>query len=152
MKKLNFEITIKAPVEKVWNTMLDDATYREWTKVFNEKGSWYEGSWEKGSPIRFLGPADNETDIQGMVSEIADNRKYEFISIKHLGMVMNGVEDTTSPEVKSWSSSFENYTFTKIDENTTKVEVELDVPDEYAGMFDVMWPKALNKLKEISER
>lgn len=102
--------------------------------------------------MKFLGPGDNESDIGGMVSEIADNRKYEFISIKHLGYVLNGVEDTTSPEVKAWSSSFENYTFTKIDDNTTKVQVELDVPDEYAGMFDAMWPNALNKLKEISER
>lgn len=29
MQKLNFSIVIKASKEKVWNTMLDDKTYRQ---------------------------------------------------------------------------------------------------------------------------
>ena len=43
MEKLHFSISIKAPKEKVWDTMLNDVTYRQWTSVFNPPGSYYEG-------------------------------------------------------------------------------------------------------------
>ena len=35
MQKLNFKIDINAPKEKVWSTMLEDKTYREWTDSFS---------------------------------------------------------------------------------------------------------------------
>src|SRR5262245_9363061 len=73
MQKLHFSVVVNAPKEKVWHAMLDDESYREWTKAFNE-GGYYQGSWEKGSKILFLGP-DPETGKEGgMVSRIADNR------------------------------------------------------------------------------
>src|SRR5688572_4275671 len=69
MQKINFSTTINAPRDVVWDTMLKDATYREWTSAFNPHGSWYEGSWEEGSTIRFLGPDENG-QVGGMVSRI----------------------------------------------------------------------------------
>lgn len=152
MKKIHFEITINAPVEKVWNTMLDDKTYREWTLEFNPGGSWYEGSWEKGSKIKFFGPDPKTGAIGGMTSEIADNRQHEFLSIKHLGLISEGVEIFSGPSVDSWVPSYENYTFTKIDDNTTKIDVDMDSAEEYADMFSEMWPKALAKLKTMCEK
>ncbi|HET7360664.1 MAG TPA: SRPBCC domain-containing protein [Salinimicrobium sp.] len=145
MKTLHFTKTMDAPKEKVWNTMLEDKTYREWTSAFNE-GSYYEGSWEKGSKILFLGPEGS-----GMVSVIAENRPYEFISIKHIGLVNKGVEDTESEDAKKWAPAFENYTFTEADRKTT-ISVEMDILEEYEEMFQKMWPKALRKLKELSEK
>lgn len=38
-QKLHFTITINAPKEKVWDTMLQDTTFREWTAPFNPNGS-----------------------------------------------------------------------------------------------------------------
>lgn len=61
--------------------MLNDESYREWTRAFTE-GSHYKGSWEEGSKILFLDP-----NGAGMVSRIAKNDLYEFISIEHLGFV-----------------------------------------------------------------
>lgn len=150
MQKLNFSIVINAPKEKVWNTMLEDATYREWTTPFNE-GSYYKGDWSKGSKILFLGPDPKTGKEGGMVSKIAENKCYQFISIEHLGIINEGVEDTTSEEVKKWTPAFENYTF-KEKNGTTEVHIEMDINDEYKEMFEGMWPKALNKLKEISEK
>lgn len=60
---------------------------------------------------------------------------------------MKGVEDTESEEAKKWTPAFENYTLSETD-GKTKIEVDLDTNEEYAEM----WPKALEKLKEISER
>jgi hypothetical protein len=149
MQKLNFKIDINASKEKVWNTMLEDKTYRIWTEAF-AKGSHYSGSWNKGSKIHFLGP--NEQGIMGgMVSRIKENRMHEYISIEHLGMVLDGKEDTTSDEVKQWAGSLENYTF-KDKNGTTELLVDMDINEEYKEMFENMWPKALQKLKELSEK
>ena len=149
MQKLNFKIDINASKEKVWNTMLEDKTYRHWTEAFSP-GSHFVGSWDKGSKILFLGP--NEQGIMGgMVSRIKENRKHEYLSIEHLGVVNDGKEDTTSDAVKQWAGSLENYTF-KDKNGNTEVLVDMDINDDYKDMFNDMWPKALQKLKEISEK
>ena len=150
MQKLNFAITINAPKEKVWDTMLDDATYRLWTTPFSE-GSYYKGDWSKGSKIIFLGPNPETGKEGGMLSRIAENNLYEYISIEHLGIINDGVEDTTSEEAKKWTPAFENYTFKDLN-GMTELIVDMDINDEYKEMFEGMWPKALQKLKEISEK
>lgn len=149
MQVIQFSILIHADRKKVWNAMLEDKTYREWTRAFHE-GSYYEGSWKKGSEIRFL--AKNEQGIpEGMFSRIKEHIEYQFISIEHLGIISDGKVDTTSDEVKKWASSFENYTFTDKG-GQTEVGVELQVDENYVEMFEDMWPKALNLLKEICEK
>ncbi len=150
MQKLHFEIHINAPREKVWAAMLSDATYREWTKPFHE-GSYFKGDWSEGSKILFLGPSDDGTGDGGMVSRIAKNRLHEFISIEHLGFIANGLEDTTSEEVKKWIPAFENYAFAD-DDNGTKLSIDLDTHEEYKDMFEGLWPKALQILKDLCEK
>jgi hypothetical protein len=147
MDKLNFSILINAPKEKVWNTMLNEDTYKKWTDVFSP-GSYYKGDWSEGSKILFLAPGDNEE--MGMVSRIKENRKYEFISIEHLGEIKNGKEDTESDSVKKWAGSHENYTFRERGD-MTEVHVDLDMSNEFSEMFQDMWPKALQKLKNLAE-
>lgn len=151
MHKLNFSITINAPKAKVWNTMLDDATYRMWTETF-AAGSHYVGDWSKGSKILFLGPDPATSKMGGMLSRIKENRLHEYISIEHLGMVNDGKEDTASEAVKAWAGAHENYTFK---ENGKKTEVLVDIDSsggEFEEMFKDMWPKALQKLKELAEK
>ncbi len=150
MQKIQFSIHIEAPREKVWDTMLGEATYREWTTAFSE-GSHYKGSWEKDSKMLFLGPDPKTGEEGGMVSRIADNKLYEYISIEHLGIYANGVEDTTSDEAKKWAPAFENYTFTEKD-GGTEVLVDMDIEENYADEFEKMWPAALAKLKDIAEK
>jgi len=149
MQKLNFKIEINSPKEKVWDTMLEDKTYRIWTTAF-APDSHYVGSWEKGNKILFLTEGDNGK-MQGMISRIKENKKYEFISIEHIGMVQDGKEDTTSDAVKLWAGALENYTL-RDNNGSTEIMVEMDSNEEYAEMFESMWPKALQKLKEISEK
>jgi uncharacterized protein YndB with AHSA1/START domain len=150
MQKLNFSIKINAPKEKVWHTMLDETTYKDWTSVFNAGGSTVKGNWEKGSKMLFIGPDPETGEEGGMVSRIAENIPNEFISIEHIGIWNNGIEDTTSEEAKKWTPAFENYTFRE-ENGVTEVQVELDMLDEYAEMFEEMWPKSLERLKEIAE-
>ena len=149
MKRLNFSVVIDAPKEKVWNTMLNDKTYRLWTAEFC-RGSHYIGDWNEGSRILFLAPGE-AGEMSGMVSRIKVNRPYEYISIEHIGIVQGGKEDTTSEEIKKWAGALENYNFKDLG-NKTEVIVEMDTNEEYRQMFQETWPKALQKLKEVAEK
>lgn len=149
LDKLYFWVSIFAPVEKVYNTMLDDACYREWTSVFDPT-SRYEGSWQKGSRIKFLGTGhDGKTG--GMLSRIRENTPNEFVSIEHLGMVSDGIEILSGAEVESWIGVMENYTFTSYNGKTV-VSVDLGSNPEFDSYFSETWPIALAKLKEICEK
>jgi hypothetical protein len=149
METIQFTALINANKQKVWDTMLNDKTYRQWTTAFHQ-GSFYKGSWDTGSEIHFLGP-NEEGKLSGMYSKIKENRLYDFISIEHLGFISDGIVDTTSEEVKKWTPSFENYTFTE-KENQTELKVEMQVVSEYKAMFEEMWPRALKILRDLSEK
>jgi uncharacterized protein YndB with AHSA1/START domain len=151
MQKLHFSTHINAPVEKVWNTMLDEDSYREWTKPFQE-GSYFKGDWSEGSKMLFLGPSPVEGQGEGgMVSKIKENRLHEFISVEHQGIIVNGVEDTESEEARKWTPANENYTFLEKDSGT-ELLIEMDVDEKLKDDFETMWPKALEKLKELAEK
>jgi hypothetical protein len=145
MTRLTFSTTINAPKELVWRTMLDDETYRTWTSAFQE-GSYAVTDWKRGSKALFMAPDGN-----GMVSRIAEHRPSEFLSLEHLGLVKNGVEDLQSPEVKQWAGARENYTLGEHAGQVT-LTIEMDTADDYRKYFEGAWPKALAVLKDLSER
>lgn len=149
MQKFETSIFINAPKEKVWDVLLGAETYREWTKPFNPT-SRFEGDWSEGSKILFLGTDENGNNEGGMVSRIAKNIPYEYISIEHLGIIENGVEDTTSEKAKAWAPAFENYTLIEKDGGTL-MKIDQDLEESYKEMFEKMWPQALKKLKELAE-
>lgn len=145
MKTLTFEVTIRAPRAQVWEAMLGPESYKAWTAAFSE-GSHYVGSWAEGSRIQFLSPSGD-----GMSSVIAENRPLEFVSIRHIGMIENGVEDTTSEKVRAWTPAYENYRFSDTPAGC-RVVVTLDTaPDWEEYMLDT-YPKALALLKSLCEQ
>lgn len=143
--RIQFTVTIGAPASVVWHHITDPESYQRWTAVFAE-GSRFEGSWEAGARIRFLAPSGD-----GMVSEIAESRPNAFISIRHLGVVSNGMEDTTSEAVRAWAPAYENYTLLPTPEGTRMV-VDQDVAAEWEDHLKQAWPQALDVLKALCER
>ncbi len=150
MTTQHHSIHINASKEKVWNAMLEQDTYREWTSVFGEGGR-FEGDWNEGSKMLFVGLDPETGKDAGMVSRIKENRPHEFISIEHVGIMKDGIEDLTSDEARKFSPAHENYTLTEKD-GGTEVSVDIDVAEEMTDFFQEAWPKGLEKLKEISER
>jgi hypothetical protein len=148
MKDLHFEIEIFSEPEKVWEAVVDEAKYSVWTSAFCE-GSRFEGGWNKGDKILFF--AGDEEKKNGMISEIAESDYPNFISIRHLGMLVDGVEDFESAEVKKWTPAYENYTFEKLDGGKTLFRVDQNMSEEHAEMMAALWEKALKKLKEVCE-
>ena len=152
MKKLQFKKEINATCQKVYETMLglkDKSSYEYWTSAFNPT-STYEGSWEKGSKIYFVG-VDENGKKGGMVSEIEEHQPSNFISIRHYGFLDGDTEITTGEQVEKWAGGHENYSYEESNGIST-VTVDIDTIDEYVDYFNNTYPKALDKLKEISER
>lgn len=145
MQRLQYSVEISAPRERVYDLMLADETYRDWTSAF-APGSHYVGGWETGDEILFLG----EGGAEGMASRIAESRRPECVRIEHVGVVQDGVVDTTSEAARKWSPSIEEYVFHETPEGT-RLEVAMDSDEEYVGFFEDRWPKALARLKEIVE-
>ncbi|MDF2455121.1 MAG: tungsten formylmethanofuran dehydrogenase [Cytophagaceae bacterium] len=151
MKKLKFTVSIQAPANKVYDIMLgisNKSTYEQWTALFNPT-STYEGSWNKGSKMLFVG-TDEKGEKGGMVSEIAENIPNRFISIRHYGLLQADVEITDGPEVEKWANGFENYTFEE-NNGISKVTVDLDTTEDFVDYMNESYPNALNKLKEVCE-
>lgn len=145
MKKKQFSIVINASAEKVWDVLLGLETYPVWTSVFSE-GSMVETDWKKGSRALF-----SDGKGSGMIAVIEENIPNEFLSIRHIGEVINGVEDTESERVKSWAGAHENYRLTTV-EGKTEWLTEIDLAPEWEVFFDETWPKAQAKVKELAEK
>lgn len=151
MTKLQFKVSIAAPVDKIFDCMLglsSKSTYEQWTALFNPT-STYDGSWDKGSKILFVG-VDEKGEKGGMVSKIVENIPNQFVSIQHYGLVNAGKEITEGPEVEKWANGFENYSFEETIGSVT-VTIDLDTIEDFIGYMNEAYPKALDKLKEICE-
>ena len=144
LKRLQFTVDIASPAATVFNLMLDADAYRDWSSAFAQ-GSYYEGSWQQGQTIRFMSPSGD-----GMVSQIAEHRKDQFISIRHLGLIAQGVEDTDSPAARAWAPAYENYSFIPTTTGT-RVVIDQDVTAEFEQYIVDAWPKALARLKALCE-
>lgn len=152
MKKIHFQVKISAPLEKVYDRMLglsNKSTYEKWTALFNPT-STYEGNWNKGSKILFVG-TDEQGKKGGMIAEIAENIPGCFVSIRHYGMVKDDQEITSGPEVEKWAGGLENYTFAE-KEGVTTVSVDLETAEDFVDYMNNTYPAALAKLKEICEK
>lgn len=151
MKKIQFKVSINAPAPKIYDCMLgitNKSTYEQWTSLFNPT-STYEGSWDKGNKILFIG-VDEKGEKGGMVTRIAENIPNRFVSLQHLGLVKSGKEITEGPEVEKWAGGYENYSFEEIN-GTTTVTVDLDTTEDFTEYMNQHYPKALDKLKELCE-
>jgi hypothetical protein len=98
--------------------------------------------WNEGSTVQFLDSSSGD----GMSAVIEKKRPAEFMSFRHEAEIKNGQVQPPA----SWAGSHENYTLTGRDGKTT-LAVDLDTPDEYRGIFEDKFPKALQRVKTLAE-
>jgi uncharacterized protein YndB with AHSA1/START domain len=145
MKTLEYKIDINADKQKVWNTMLQRETYKQWVEV-SWPGSDYEGEWKQGEAMRFGSPGQG-----GTYAEIREVRPYEYIHAEHTAVINpDDSLDRDSEMAKGWVGSTESYTFTEKD-GKTALTVHIKTNPDWVQMFDEGWPAALKKLKELCE-
>jgi uncharacterized protein YndB with AHSA1/START domain len=146
MEHLEYKIEISASAKKVWETMLQKETYKQWVAK-SWPDSFYEGTWKKGEKIRFIG-----SEGSGTLAELVEVKPYEKILARHIAILLpGGVEDRTSDMAKGWIGITEGYKFAEHLGKTT-LTVSIETSPAWRKMFDDGWPAALEELKRIVER
>lgn len=139
METLSYEVQIEAAPEKIWSVLWGDITYRQWTTAFTE-GSFYEGTMEEGSIVKFYDPHNN-----GMYSRVEKNNPNLEMTFLHLGEIYDGVE---APQ--EWGEATESYILEETESGTT-LKVDIQTPKEFKVFFEENFPKALGIIKNLSE-
>lgn len=144
-KDLHFSIAINAGKQKVWETMLQPATYKIWTDAA-WPGSKYDGEWKQGARLKFTGGGGG-----GTMALIEVCNPCDYLFARHIAIInSDGSLDTDSEMAKEWTGVKEAYQFTETDGVTT-LEVFIETFEKWTNMFDEGWPIALEKLKELCE-
>lgn len=145
MKTLTYDVLIEASPAVVWQTMLDDQTYRQWVKAFSAD-SYYDGVWEQGAEIRFLDP--NLGGTKAVLEQVEPHRR---ILARHVALVdKEGNESSSGAMADSWIGSTEAYEFEPVD-GATRLRVTVQTHQDFVEMFDAGWPAGLAILKTLCE-
>jgi uncharacterized protein YndB with AHSA1/START domain len=147
MKTLQFTKEIKAPAQKVWDTLWNETTYPQWTNAFNpEGGSTMQSDWKVGGKTLFL-----DGKGSGMVGTIKTLNAPHDIVFEHLGEIIDGKEDTTSEKVKSWAGSLEEYHLSE-NNGTTTLKASVQTGEQWEEMMNNGFTKGLEEVKRLSEQ
>lgn len=142
MNKMKFQISINAKKEKVWDMLWQDSTFRQWASII-DPGTYMVGDLKEGNEIQFIS-AENGYGVTSLVAEINEPK---YLLLKHTSDTQkNGEEDRE----KEWTGGEESYSLSESD-NCTTLTVEFDVPTEMEQYFNENFPKALAKIKQLSE-
>ena len=137
-------IDIDASPERVWDVLLDDATYRQWTAEFMA-GSYADTDWQEGSTVRFLDPSGS-----GLLAHIAASRHPELVDIEYDGLVADGKDDTESDHAREYRGSRETYRLTRTPSGT-HLDISADMAEQYYDDMVAAWDRALAKAKALAE-
>lgn len=141
MTTLNFTTTISASKQKVWRTLWEDKTFRDWSNIIDE-GTYIKGELIEGQTIQFLSASG-----YGVTSLVAKLIPNQHITFKHMVDTKDSGNEKREDE---WTGGTETYELEEIN-GTTTLTITTEVPDEMVEMFQERLPKALERIKELAE-
>lgn len=141
MKKMQFLIEINAPKEKVWDTLWQDETFREWAGII-DPGTYMVGELKEGNEVQYI--SGNGYGVTSLVEKLVEG---EFLLLKHSA----DTQDVgTREREKEWTGGEESYSLAEKDGVMT-LTAAFDVPLEMEEYFKVNYPKALERVKTLAE-
>lgn len=143
MKTLKHTIAINASKQKVWKTLWDDTTFRDWANLIDE-GTYMKGTLKEGQPIEFISSV-NGFGVTSLVEKLIPN---EFISFRHSSDTQDTGANTRDNE---WTGGTESYALAEKNGVTT-LTMSNEVPPEQEKTFSERLPKALERIKILSEK
>jgi uncharacterized protein YndB with AHSA1/START domain len=143
MNEMLFQVHIYAPRQKVWDTLWQDQTFREWAGII-DPGTYMVGELKEGSEVQFIS-SENGYGVTSLVEKIVPN---QYLLLRHSADTQgSGTQERTS----EWTGGTESYKLSEENGVTTLIAA-FDVPQEMEEYFNTVYPKALEKVKELAER
>src|SRR5688572_19179835 len=139
MKEMQFVVEINAPKEKVWDTLWQDETLREWAGII-DPGTHMVGDLKEGNEVQFI--SGNGYGVTSLVEKLTAN---EFLLFRHSADTQGNGEQERE---KEWTGGKESYALEEKD-GTTALTAAFDVPLELEEYFKDNYPKALERVKEL---
>jgi hypothetical protein len=143
MKKLQFSIEINTSKERVWETLWEDMTFRDWANVIDE-GTYMKGVMKEGNEIQFISSISG----YGVTDRIEKLNPNEFVLFRHGA---DTKESGQREREKEWTGGTESYSLVEKNGVTTLI-VKTDVPQEQEETFNIRFPRALARIKTLAEK
>jgi len=143
MKTMEYSIEIDASKDRVWETLWEEATFRDWSGIIDE-GTYMKGEMKEGSEVEFISSVSG----YGVTSIVEKLQPEEFVSFRHRADTKETGQQTRE---KEWTGGVESY---HLAENNGKITltVKTDVPKEQEALFNERFPKALMRIKALAEQ
>ncbi|HZK56234.1 MAG TPA: hypothetical protein VFC84_18925 [Desulfosporosinus sp.] len=78
MKEIQFSIEINAAKERVWTTLWEDITFRDWANIIDE-GTYMKGVMKEGNEIQYISSV-NGYGVTSLIEKLSPN---EFVLLRH---------------------------------------------------------------------
>lgn len=144
-RDINRSVVIRAAPEKIWEVLWGIQSYRDWTSSFSESSD-VETNWREGSSILFIDRS--RSGIFGQIREMTSPRKMIF---EYDGRMADGKKDTESEEAKELRGIKEIYTLDP-GGDSCRLTIQTSLPEKTYDKISYSWDKALDKIKNLSER
>ena len=142
MKEMQFSIEISAAKEKVWDTLWQDETFRQWAGII-DPGTHIVGDLKEGNEVQFI-----SANGYGVTSLVEKLRVNEFLLFRHQADTQ---DEGRQEREKEWTGGEESYSLGEESDMTT-LTVVFGAPSELEEYFKVNYPKALERVKDLAER
>lgn len=142
MNELQFDIEISASKEKVWDTLWQDETFRQWSGLI-DPGTYMKGELRQGNEVEFIS-AENGYGVTSLVAEVIPA---EYLLLRHQADTQDSGEQERE---KEWTGGEESYRLKEVGGVTT-LTVTFGVPSTQEEYFKENYPKALERVKELAE-
>lgn len=141
MKKLQFSIDIHAAKEKVWDTLWQDESLREWAGII-DPGTRMIGDLKEGAEVQFI--SGNGYGVTSLVEKLVAG---EMVVLRHRADTQ---DEGKREREKEWTGGEERYSLVE-NGGTTTLVVVFGVPSEMEDYFKANYPKALERVKVLAE-
>lgn len=142
MNELQFSTEVHASKAKVWDSLWQDETFRQWAGLI-DPGTYMVGEFEEGNEVQFIS-AENGYGVTSLVEKVVPG---ELLILRHSADTQ---EEGSQDREKQWTGGKETYTLTEKD-GSTMLTAAFDVPTELEEYFTINYPRALARVKEMAE-
>ena len=142
MKEMQFTLEIHASRERVWDTLWQDETFREWAGII-DPGTHMIGDLIEGNEVQYI--SGNGYGVTSLVEKLMPG---EFLLLRHSADTQeNGAQERKN----EWTGGKESYSLSE-KAGTTTLTAAFDVPPEMEEYFKTSYPRALKQVKVLAER